>query len=105
MRLPTDVYESAAARAAVDSRTIPQQIAHWARIGREFEMSPQVNHRAVAQVLEGGGSYDLLGEREQAIVRGTWSERIVALRETLNYETEFTQSGGSHSEADDDGQA
>jgi len=102
-RLPADVYESAAARAAVDSRTIPQQIAHWARIGRELEMSPQVTHRDVAQVLAGNGSYDLLGEREQAVVRGTWSERIAALREALDFEAEFTRSGDSYSEADEDG--
>ena len=102
-RLPADVYESALACAAADSRTVPQQIAHWARIGRELEMSPQVNHRAVTRVLAGESSYDLLGEREQAVVRGAWSERITALREALDYEAEFTRAGDSFSEADDDG--
>ena len=52
-RLPWDVYDAAATQAATGSRTIPQQIAHWARIGREFEMSLQVNHRAISQVLAG----------------------------------------------------
>lgn len=80
-RLPSDVYDAAAASATGESRTVPQQIAHWARIGRELEMSPQVNHRAIAQVLAGDGSYDLLGEREQAVVRSTWAERTTALRE------------------------
>lgn len=102
-RLPADVYESAAAEAPAASRTVPQQIAHWARIGRQLEMSPQVNHRAVAQVLAGDGSYDLLGEREQAVVRGAWAERMTAIREGLNYETEFTAAGESYSEADEDG--
>jgi hypothetical protein len=82
---------------------VPQQIAHWARIGRELERSPQVNHRAIAQVLAGGGSYDLLGEREQAVVRGAWAERATTLREGLNYEAEFTAAGESYSEADEDG--
>lgn len=89
--------------AAADSRTVPQQIAHWARIGREFEASPQVNHRAVAQVLAGDGSYDQLGEREQAIVRGAWAERVAALRQTLDYAAEFARTGESYSEADADG--
>lgn len=102
-RLPADVYESAAAQASASSRTIPQQIAHWARIGRELEMSPQVNHRAVARVLAADDSYDLLGEREQAVVRGAWAERTTALREGLNYEAEFTAAGESYSEADEDG--
>lgn len=66
-------------------------------------MSPQVNHRAIEQVLAGDGSYDLLGEREQAVVRGAWADRVRALREGLNYEAEFTASGESYSEADEDG--
>ncbi|BBH17107.1 hypothetical protein Back2_13940 [Nocardioides baekrokdamisoli] len=102
-RLPADVYEPAAAEAPGASRTVPQQIAHWARIGRELEMSPQVNHRAVQQVLAGNGSYDLLGEREQAVVRGNWAERWAALREGLDLEAEFKAAGRSYSEADEDG--
>ncbi|MFC6706175.1 hypothetical protein [Flexivirga alba] len=47
--------------------------------------------------------YDLLGEREQAAVRGTWAERITALREGLNYESEFSAVGQEYSEADADG--
>ena len=102
-RLPADIYESAVAQAAAESRSVPLQIAHWARIGRELEMSPQVNHRAIAQVLAGHNSYDLLGEREQAVVRGTWSERVAALRGALNYEARFAAVGESYSEADEDG--
>ncbi len=62
-----------------------------------------MNHRAIAQVLAGDGSYDVLGEREQAVVRASWAERMRALREGLNYEAEFTASGQSYSEADADG--
>ncbi|EMY35634.1 hypothetical protein D477_003028 [Arthrobacter crystallopoietes BAB-32] len=102
-RLPSDVYESAVAAARVASRTVPQQIAHWARIGRELEMSPQVNHRAIARVLSGADSYDSLGEQEQAIVREEWTERVTALREELNYEAAFAAAGEPYSEADEDG--
>lgn len=102
-RLPADIYESAAAQAEADSRTVPQQIAHWARIGRELELSPQVNHRAIAQVLAGDGSYDRLGEREQAVVRAGWAERIAERRAQLNFEAGFVAAGESYSEADEDG--
>lgn len=102
-RLPADVYDSAATQAEAASRTVPQQIAHWARIGRALEMSPQVNHRAVAQVLAGDGSYDLLGEREQALVRGAWTERATVLRENLDYRSQYEKAGESYSEADEDG--
>lgn len=102
-RLPADVYESAVAAAALASRTVPQQIAHWARIGRELEMSPQLNHRAIAQVLAGVASYDLLGEHEQAVVREQWTERAAALRERLDYAAELGAAGESYSELDEDG--
>lgn len=102
-RLPADVYESAVAAALVTSRTVPQQIAHWARIGRELEMSPRVNHRAITQVIAGAGSYDSLGEQEQAIVREEWADRVTALRSELNYEEVFTAARESYSEIDEHG--
>ncbi|MDO5368095.1 hypothetical protein [Kocuria sp.] len=102
-RLPPDVYESATAAAHIASRTVPQQIAHWARLGRELEMSPQVNHREVVRVLAGSGSYDALGKPEQAIVREEWASRISELRAGLNYEAEFAAAGESYSEADESG--
>lgn len=97
------MYEAAVAAAAVTSRTVPQQIAHWARIGRELEMSPRVNHRAITKVLTGTGSYDSLGEQEQAIVREEWADRVTALRSELNYEAAFTAAGESYSEIDEHG--
>lgn len=102
-RLPADVYESALAAASVSSRTVPQQIAHWARIGRELEMSPGVNHSAIARVLVGSGSYDSLSEQEQAIVREEWANRINAQRDTLNYAAQFAADGDSYSEVDEHG--
>lgn len=102
-RLPEDVYEAAAAAARVTSRTVPQQLAHWARIGRELEMSPRVNHRAIAQVLAGTGSYDSLGEQEQAVVREEWAARVKARTEELDYAAQFAAAGDSYSELDDAG--
>jgi len=102
-RLPADVYESAVAAAKAASRTVPQQIAHWARIGREMESSPTVNHREIARVLAGTDPYDSLAEREQAIVRETWEERTRKLREGLDYATTFDSAGEEYSELDEDG--
>ncbi len=102
-RLPADVYDSAVAAAHVTSRTVPQQIAHWARIGRELEMSPRVNYRAITQVLAGTGTYDSLGEQEQAIVREEWSNRMTARRGELDYAAQFAAAGESYSEIDEDG--
>ena len=102
-RLPADVYDSALAATRTTSRTVPQQIAHWARIGRELELSPRVNHREIAQVLGGTGSYDALSEQEQAIVREEWAERATALRGELDYAARLTAAGESYSELDENG--
>lgn len=102
-RLPADVYESALAAARITSRTVPQQIAHWVRIGRELEMSPGMNHRQIAEVLAGTGSYDSLGEREQAVVRQQWTDRMTALRTELDYEAQFAAAGEEYSEVNEDG--
>jgi hypothetical protein len=102
-RLAADVYDAAVAASAVTSRSVAQQIAHWARIGRELELSPQVNHRAIAQTLAGTGSYDALGQQEQAVVRKEWAERMTALRVELDYAAEFAAAGESYSEIDEDG--
>lgn len=102
-RLPADVYESAVAAAKAASRTVPQQIAHWARIGREMESSPTVNHRQITQVLAGTSSYDSLAEREQAIVREAWEERTRTLRKGLDYAAGFDSAGEEYSELDEDG--
>ncbi|MCY0903424.1 TA system antitoxin ParD family protein [Arthrobacter sp. H14-L1] len=102
-RLPADVYDSALAATVVTSRTVPQQIAHWARIGRELEMSPGVNHRAITQVLAGTSSYDSLGEQEQAIVREEWADRMATLRGELDYAAQFAAAGESYSEVDENG--
>ena len=82
---------------------MPQQIAHWARIGRELEMSPKVNHREIALVLVGAASYDTLSEYEQAVVREEWAERTLARRAALDYAAQFSAAGESYSELDEDG--
>ena len=92
-RLPEDLYEAARREAAAASRSTAQQIAHWARVGRELESSPDVSIRDVRRVLAGRGSYTSLNERAQAIVRAQWDERIAEGIAELNFEAEFTAAG------------
>lgn len=66
-------------------------------------MSSQVNHGAIARVLAGAGSYDLLGEQEQAIVRVRWAGRTAARREALDYAAHFDAAGEAYSEVDENG--
>lgn len=102
-RVDGDLFAAAKSSGAVHSRSAAQQIAHWARIGREFEAAAGVNHRDIEAVLAGDGSYDALQEREQAIVRGTWDEQVSVRLSSLNLEKKFKAAGVDWVEADDEG--
>lgn len=103
-RVDGDLFDAAKSVGAVNSRSAAQQINHWARIGREFEASGRVSQRDIERVLAGDGTYDDLGEREQAIVRASWDEQVAARTAALDLEAEFAASGDAWSEADDAGQ-
>jgi hypothetical protein len=92
-RIDADIYEAARAHGALVSRSAAQQIAHWARIGRELEMSPSVSSAEIARVLAGAADYDDLSEREQAVVRASWAEQIRARAAALDLGPVFAAQG------------
>jgi len=102
-RIEDDLYASAKLVGEVLSRSASQQIAHWARIGREIQASASISHREIAEVLAGRASYDGLGPKEQAVVRAEWLERMAAYREELDLLERFQADGRSWVELDDDG--
>lgn len=89
--------------ASVMSRSIAQQIAHWARIGRELETSQSVSQRAIARVLECEAPYDGLNAEEQAVVRAAWVEHMAERREALDLAAEFIAQERSFVELDENG--
>src|SRR4051812_49937541 len=101
-RIDDELYSSAKAAGEVMSRSAAQQIAHWARIGREVEAGSAAA-RDIARVLDGTGDYDALGSRDQAVVRAEWLERMTVLRDGLDLQREFRRAGVDYSEADADG--
>ena len=104
-RIDDDLYASAKAAGRLMSRSASQQIAHWARIGRELEAAGSVSAREIAQVLAGQADYDGLSPREQAVVRAEWDERNTQRLAELDFVREFTEAGESYSELDGDGRA
>lgn len=103
MRLDAELTRSAEPVAEKMSRSVPEQIAHWARIGRELERSPEVSVAQVRKVLDGAAGYDALPAREQALVRAAWLERMQGLGEALNLEHDFAQAGYRYAELDGSG--
>ena len=101
-RIDDDLYASAKIVGPLMSRSAAQQIAHWARIGREIEAADGVSLRAVAAVLAARRDYDGLTAEEQAVVRAEWAERMDVRREGLDLVQEFADEGRSYVELDDD---
>ena len=104
MRLDAELTEAARVTAASMSRSLSQQIGHWARIGRELERSPGVTAPAVQAVLEGRGGYDDLNVQEQAIVRAHWAEGIEESRKNLRLDLILAAQGHEVVELDAKGE-
>ncbi|HEX7096227.1 MAG TPA: hypothetical protein VF183_10115 [Acidimicrobiales bacterium] len=102
-RIDDELYASAKLVGAVMHRSASQQIAHWARIGRELECSASVSQRAIREVLARRRSYDELTAEEQAVVRAEWAERMKEGIEALDLAAKFAEQGRSWVELDDDG--
>ncbi len=102
-RIDDDLYASAKLAGEVQSRSASQQVVHWARIGREIEASGSISQREIAEVLNGGRSYDALSPKEQAVVRAEWSIQLDERRAALDMAEELTAEGRSWVELDASG--
>ena len=103
-RIEDELYEHAKLIGSLMSRSAAQQIAHWAKIGREIESAEGVSARAITEVLAQRAGYDALTDEEQAIVRAEWAERIEGRRAALDMAGELAAQGRGWVEVDDDGQ-
>jgi hypothetical protein len=97
------LYASAKLAGSVQSRSASQQVAHWARIGREIEASSSISHKEIAAVLAGSRSYDSLDPKEQAVVRAEWSARMDEARAELDLAKDFAPAGRTWVELDEKG--
>lgn len=97
-RIDDDLYASAKAAGRAMSRSASQQIAHWARIGRELEAGRSVSLRAIGDVVAGDAGYDTLSPEEQAVVRAEWAERIEARIASLDLGTALAAEGRPYAE-------
>ncbi|PTU32578.1 TA system antitoxin ParD family protein [Stenotrophobium rhamnosiphilum] len=103
IRLDAEITSSARETARQMSRSVAEQLSHWARIGRELERSPEISVRHIEGVLNGKRSYDALSVKEQALVRASWSARLDTLSSTLRLDTEYKKAGYQYAELDANG--
>jgi ParD-like antitoxin of type II bacterial toxin-antitoxin system len=103
-RVDDDLFASAQMVGSLMDRSAAQQITHWARIGREIESASSTSYRAISEALAQQRPYDDLSAEEQAVVRAGWSERMDAMRESLDLAGRFRAEGRSYAEVDEHGQ-
>ena len=104
IRLDRELDASARDIARLMSRSVAEQVSHWARLGRELERSPTVSVAQVQAVLAGAAPYDALPAPEQALVRAAWQERVDAALGTLDLSAAFAAEGHRYAELDAQGQ-
>jgi hypothetical protein len=102
-RVDQGLFEAAKAAGALYSRSAAQQLAHWARLGREMEASPSVTQDAIARVLAGQALYDELPDAAQAVVRVGWDDRVAGILAELDFTKGLHAAGRPWAEADEDG--
>lgn len=93
IRLDADLLEAAKLVGRRQSRSAAQQIAHWARVGREIEASRNLSAHAIAAVLDGRQSYDTLEAEDQAVIRAEWTNRLDAVADGIDLAAEFKATG------------
>jgi hypothetical protein len=103
IRLDREIDASAREVAKLMSRSVAEQVSHWARLGREMERSPEVSVTQVRAVLAGQASYDALGPTAQAVVRTQWSQGIDAALNKLDLSADFAAQGHHYAELDENG--
>jgi hypothetical protein len=53
VNLDTNLVKAARAYSAVQSRSVPKQIEHWAKIGRISEENPDLSYSVIQDMLLG----------------------------------------------------
>jgi hypothetical protein len=104
VRLDAEITDAARVAAERMSRSVAQQVSHWARIGRELERAKDVSADEIRRVLDGERSYDSVSAKEQAVVRAVWSGRIDSLRGGLRLDRDFAARGYRYAELDERGE-
>lgn len=103
VRLDAEITAAARKAAGRMSRSVAEQISHWARIGRELERSPEVSLKEIEEVLAGVAGYDSLTSKQQALVRSIWTVRMTTLRNELRLDKILRAAGHRYAELDADG--
>lgn len=77
VKLSDDLVETARRASRLWSRSMTQQIEHWARIGRALERAGDVSSARIRQALTAELDFDDLSVDERAAVLGSVEQMVV----------------------------
>jgi hypothetical protein len=103
VKLSDELTSAARAESEVWSRSMTQQIEHWARIGRAVERGGDVRLDRVRDALEAKLPFDHLGADERLVVMGELERRVVKPGGDPALARELRETGGLLAGADDGG--
>jgi len=63
IKIPFDIASAAKAHAAPNKRTVPAQIAHWAKLGKAVEDNPDLPVEFTRDILKAMGEESIPFER------------------------------------------
>lgn len=75
-RVTADVAAAAASVAPAESRSVAEQINHWARIGMNVERSASLDNRRVLAVITGESQFSTLTAEERTVAHATIDARM-----------------------------
>ncbi len=80
VKISDELVRAARNECGIQSRSMTQQIEHWARIGRALERSPAISHERIRAALQAELAFDELNSEEQAVALGQLEKDILRPR-------------------------
>jgi hypothetical protein len=103
VKLSDDLVETARREARIRSRSMTQQIEHWARIGRIVERMGSIEPQRLRAALAAELPFDSLTPEERAVVLGHLELRVFRPEGDAALEKELAEAPGPRAELDDRG--
>lgn len=92
-RVADDLLAAAEAEAARESRSVRQQLDHWARLGMRLSMRSTAARRRIEQAVVGEMSLEDLGLEEREVADAEISARISAAANETSFADRLAAEG------------
>ncbi len=103
VKLSDELVRAARSESRIWSRSMTQQIEHWARIGRAVERSSAVSRERVRSALAAELAFDELNAEERAVALGQLEREVLRPRGDAELAKELRDEGRPLSGVDGQG--